>query len=54
MSEKLVRQSMKASERAMPSEKWTDEEFKKFVEGLMLFGRDWRMVAQYIGTKDFK
>lgn len=32
-------------------ERWTDEEHLQFVEGLRLFGRGWRQIEEFIGTK---
>mmetsp|Transcript_40589 Transcript_40589/g.90222 ORF Transcript_40589/g.90222 Transcript_40589/m.90222 type:complete len:1163 (+) Transcript_40589:155-3643(+) len=32
-------------------ERWTEEEHAKFVEALRLFGRAWRKIEEYIGTK---
>jgi len=32
-------------------ERWTDEEHKKFLEALKLYGRAWRKIEQHIGTK---
>uniref|UniRef100_A0A7N0VDP9 Uncharacterized protein n=1 Tax=Kalanchoe fedtschenkoi TaxID=63787 RepID=A0A7N0VDP9_KALFE len=32
-------------------EKWTEEEHQKFIEALKLFGRAWRQIEDYIGTK---
>lgn len=31
---------------------WTEEEEKKFLEALELFGRDWHKCAAYLGTRD--
>ncbi|KAJ4784759.1 Homeodomain-like superfamily protein [Rhynchospora pubera] len=32
-------------------EKWTEEEHKKFLEALQLYGRAWRRIEEHIGTK---
>ncbi|KAK7290261.1 hypothetical protein RIF29_04555 [Crotalaria pallida] len=32
-------------------ERWTDEEHKKFLEALKLYGRAWRRIEEYVGTK---
>ncbi|CAL0332611.1 unnamed protein product [Lupinus luteus] len=32
-------------------EKWTEEEHKKFLEALKLYGRGWRQIEEHIGTK---
>lgn len=32
-------------------ERWTDAEHDKFLEGLKLFGRQWRKIEEHIGTK---
>ena len=31
--------------------RWTDEEHDKFLEGMRLFGKDWRRIEEYIGTR---
>lgn len=31
--------------------KWTDEEHSKFVAGLKLFGKNWNMIRQHVGTR---
>ncbi|CAM8992608.1 unnamed protein product [Rhodiola kirilowii] len=32
-------------------EKWTEEEHQKFIEAVKLYGRAWRQIEEYIGTK---
>ncbi|KAM1638306.1 hypothetical protein EV1_015820 [Malus domestica] len=32
-------------------EKWTEEEHQKFLEALKLYGRGWRQIEEYVGTK---
>lgn len=32
-------------------ERWTEEEHKKFLEALKLFGRAWRKIEEHVGTK---
>ncbi|KAF5182952.1 Reveille-like protein [Thalictrum thalictroides] len=32
-------------------ENWTDEEHDKFLEALHLFGRDWKKIEDYVGSK---
>ncbi|EFH50080.1 myb family transcription factor [Arabidopsis lyrata subsp. lyrata] len=32
-------------------ERWTDEEHKKFVEALKLYGRAWRRIEEHVGSK---
>ncbi|XP_073001099.1 uncharacterized protein [Typha latifolia] len=32
-------------------ERWTEEEHKKFLEALQLYGRAWRRIEEHIGTK---
>jgi hypothetical protein len=31
--------------------KWTDEEHNKFINGLKLFGKNWNMIRQHVGTR---
>ena len=31
--------------------RWTDEEHEKFLEGMRLFGKDWRRIEEYIATR---
>lgn len=31
--------------------RWTDEEHNKFMEGIKIFGKDWKKVQQYVGTR---
>uniref|UniRef100_A0A6N2ND16 Uncharacterized protein n=1 Tax=Salix viminalis TaxID=40686 RepID=A0A6N2ND16_SALVM len=32
-------------------ERWTEEEHKKFIEALKLYGRAWRQIEEHVGTK---
>ncbi|KAM7271835.1 hypothetical protein ACFE04_031049 [Oxalis oulophora] len=32
-------------------EKWTDQEHRRFLEALKLYGRGWRQIEEHIGTK---
>ncbi|KAG0459226.1 hypothetical protein HPP92_022354 [Vanilla planifolia] len=32
-------------------ERWTEEEHKKFIEALQLYGRAWRRIEEHVGTK---
>ncbi|RLN27775.1 protein REVEILLE 8-like [Panicum miliaceum] len=34
-----------------PREKWAADEHGRFLHALLLFGRDWKPVAQFVGTK---
>jgi len=31
--------------------RWTDEEHIKFIKAIRLFGKDWRRVQEFIGTR---
>ena len=31
--------------------RWTDEEHDKFIEGLSMFGKDWRRIEEFIGSR---
>ena len=31
--------------------RWTIEEHNKFIEGLKLFGKDWKKIEEYIGSR---
>ena len=31
--------------------RWTDEEHSKFLQAIQLFGKDWKKVQQYVGTR---
>ena len=31
--------------------RWTDAEHRRFLEGLKKFGKDWRLIEEYIGTR---
>ena len=31
--------------------RWTDEEHDKFMQGLKLFGKDWRRIEDFIGSR---
>jgi MYB-related transcription factor LHY len=31
--------------------KWTDDEHKKFLEGLKLFGKNWNLIRQHVGSR---
>lgn len=33
------------------SGRWTSEEHEKFLEGLKMFGRDWRQIEEHIGSR---
>lgn len=32
--------------------RWTDEEHERFVEGLRMYGKDWQMVEDHIGSRN--
>lgn len=31
--------------------KWTDEEHKRFLEGLLAHGKNWNSIQRFIGTR---
>ena len=31
--------------------RWTDDEHRRFLEGLKMYGKDWRMIEEHIGTR---
>jgi SHAQKYF class myb-like DNA-binding protein len=31
--------------------RWTELEHKRFIEGLKLYGKDWRLIEEHIGTR---
>jgi SHAQKYF class myb-like DNA-binding protein len=31
--------------------RWTEAEHKRFIEGLKLFGKDWRLIEEHISTR---
>jgi len=31
--------------------RWTEAEHRRFVEGLKLFGKDWRLIEEHISTR---
>ena len=31
---------------------WTEDENKKFIEGLEHYGKDWPKIAEYVGTRN--
>jgi SHAQKYF class myb-like DNA-binding protein len=33
------------------SGKWSDEEHKRFLEGLKLYGKNWNQIQKYIGSR---
>eukprot|EP01028_Stygiella_incarcerata_P002164 TRINITY_DN1409_c0_g1_i1.p1 TRINITY_DN1409_c0_g1~~TRINITY_DN1409_c0_g1_i1.p1 ORF type:complete len:437 (+),score=99.79 TRINITY_DN1409_c0_g1_i1:166-1476(+) len=35
-------------------EKWSDEEHRLFLEGIYMFGRDWKKIHEYIGSKTLR
>ncbi|MCD9640507.1 hypothetical protein HAX54_025860 [Datura stramonium] len=40
-----------ANENALKREKWTEEEHQRFLEALKLYGRAWRQIEEYVGSK---
>ncbi|XP_078178526.1 protein REVEILLE 4-like isoform X2 [Carex rostrata] len=34
-----------------PRDRWTSEEHDRFLEALLLFGRDWKKIEDFVGTK---
>ncbi|TVU17416.1 hypothetical protein EJB05_33453, partial [Eragrostis curvula] len=41
----------KAYTISRPREKWTADEHDRFVHALLIFGRDWKTIEQFVGTK---
>ncbi|TVU17380.1 hypothetical protein EJB05_33411, partial [Eragrostis curvula] len=41
----------KAYTISRPREKWTADEHERFVHALLIFGRDWKTIEQFVGTK---
>lgn len=31
--------------------RWSKEEHEKFMEGLQMYGKDWKKVQEYVGTR---
>jgi len=31
--------------------RWTKEEHKKFIEGIKMYGRNWKLVEEHIGSR---
>jgi SHAQKYF class myb-like DNA-binding protein len=31
--------------------RWSDEEHRKFMEGIEIYGKDWKQVQQHVGTR---
>ena len=31
--------------------RWTDLEHRRFLEGLKMYGKDWRLIEEHIGTR---
>ncbi|KAG8046044.1 hypothetical protein GUJ93_ZPchr0008g11811 [Zizania palustris] len=34
-----------------PRERWSDEEHERFLDALIMFGRDWKKIEEHVGTK---
>ena len=41
----------KSHEEGINEGKWTDEEHERFLEGLKLYGKNWNMIRQHVGTR---
>lgn len=35
----------------MQNGRWTEAEHNRFIEGLRLYGKDWRLIEEHIGTR---
>ena len=35
----------------MHNGRWTEAEHNRFIEGLKLYGKDWRLIEEHIGTR---
>ena len=38
--------------RAKQRKRWSDDEHRKLLEGLRLYGRDWRRIQSHVGTRN--
>lgn len=49
----LTRQahSFNGSVKSKAGGRWSDSEHRRFLEGLKLFGKDWRLIEEHIGTR---
>jgi MYB-related transcription factor LHY len=43
--------SVSKGSEAQQNGRWTEAEHKRFIEGLKLFGKDWRLIEEHIGTR---
>jgi len=41
----------RASRASKSSGRWTKEEHQKFIEGLRIYGKNWKKVEDYVGTR---
>uniref|UniRef100_A0A7S3JFE6 Uncharacterized protein n=1 Tax=Euplotes harpa TaxID=151035 RepID=A0A7S3JFE6_9SPIT len=53
---KKIKKEGQKSKNGKPSQnvnfgRWSDEEHKKFLEAIVIYGRDWKKVQGYVGTR---
>lgn len=48
----LELEKQSSNSKPVSSGRWTKSEHQRFVEGLKLFGKDWKKVEDYVGTRN--
>lgn len=43
--------SLGESSKSKVGGRWTDSEHRRFLEGLKMFGKDWRLIEEHIRTR---